>query len=159
MATSVDAWVERKYLPLFARPVALFATWLARHDEGPALSAPPVAGWVPLRPTARKVLAFDDQARFFGGLAIIPGLFAGANVLAGLGRLVTGDLVGGLAHAVVASLVTGLVVLVGSLAVAARMVHLSRVFSRCVVMPARVTAAVPTLRMTSRSGGTSRDCA
>jgi hypothetical protein len=155
----IDLHARRAYLSRLAPLVGLLAACFAKgpraREAAPLLHEPPVAAWVPLRPSPRKVLAFDAWARLPLVIAAVAAFYAGLNVLMGLGRIVFGNLVGGLVHASVAALVFMLVVLGGSLAAAARLAYLDRVFARCVVIPSRVTSVIATQQMNPKTRRTS----
>jgi hypothetical protein len=112
-------------------------------DAARMLPGRPPPGWVPLVPVTRKVLAFDGPARtplvivFFSLLyAVWPaGVFVYLFITKGDWRMLMGG--------IVASFV-GIGSLVGCvLAMVGRLRSLHQMFARCVVVPGRVTAAVP----------------
>jgi hypothetical protein len=144
-APAIDAYVRRARLAKLAPLVDRAAAWLGRRrgEGSPTLSTLPATDHHGLHPVTRKVLAFDTGARnpAWGALFVL--VYAGGNVLIGLGQLVSNPGIKSLLHVVVASLLTAGGLGGCLLAMAARVRKIDRLFATCVVVPGRIIAAEP----------------
>jgi hypothetical protein len=138
------------------------ADWLDRRSgvasTDPVLRSPPVAGWVRLRPVARKLLSYDyemeSSASLGGALLYMLGFFTVVTLATSFVRhdprvLVATVVLMLLMFACAVSIV---------LAMAKRLCHLRRHIARCEVVQGRVIAAPVERAVNSKTGAVSFSC-